>query len=256
MKTPFLLLISLFAVTSVQAATTFTQWTFNAGNDNSGSTGTLTPFVGTGTASTIGGVTHTFAAGSATDTAPGSLGTPVHGNSGFNTTAYQAQNTGSGTAGVVFMTSTSGYEDVLFSFDLRASGTASRWAQLDYTLDGGTTWVNAFWNNNGGLSPHDSFYHFDVDLSSIPGADNNPLFGVRVVSIFSPTAFTQGTANAANTAYQYANAGSSNYAGTGTWRFDMVTFTGTDIAVVPEPSRALLAGLGILGLCLRRRKAI
>jgi hypothetical protein len=164
---------------------------------------------------------------------------------------------------VQFLVDTSLYQDVVLTFQLRPTSSASRWAQVDYTLNG-TTWITAFWNNNGGLSPQDNYYGFTVDFSSIAGADQNPNFGVRVVSIFSPLAFDQSASLAdfgANTAYIRASSdasyltggglGSGNYTASGAWRFDDVTFSGT---FVPEPSRLLLLGMGVvLGTCRRRR---
>ena len=164
-----------------------------------------------------------------------------------------------------FNVSTLTFSNINISFQHRASGTGSRWAQLDYTLDGGANWTTGFWNNNGGLSPHDTFYSFNVDLSAIVGANNNADFGFRIVSIFSPLAFDQNSTNApfaANTAYMRANAGAvyepnvsvatGDYSTSGTWRFDNVLVT----EVVPEPSTyALLAlsGAGLAAYRLRRR---
>jgi autotransporter-associated beta strand protein len=208
--------------TPAAAQTTITQWNF----DDS----TLNPSTGSGTASNIGGTSSAFAAG-----IPGQ---------GWNTSAYPSQGTGNGSAGVQFLFSTLGYQDLSFSFDHRASGTASRWAQLDYTLNGGTDWTTGFWNNSGGLSPSDTFYSFNVDFSGVTAANDNPDFGVRIVSIFSPLAFNQNstTAVAANSGYMRANAdakyqpeagsGTGNYSGGGTWRFDNVTLTGS---LIPPP---------------------
>lgn len=161
------------------------------------------------------------------------------------------------------MVSTAGYQNVVFSFDHRASPAASRWAQVDYTLDG-TNWVTGFWNNGGGLSPEDTFYNFNVDFTSVVGVSDNPNFGVRVVSIFSPLAFDQNSSLAdysANTAYMRASSeasytpgnglGAGSYATNGTWRFDNVAFAGV---AIPEPSRVLLIGLAALGLANRRRR--
>lgn len=200
------------------AQSTITQWTFEGD--------VLTPATGSGTAGLLSTVTGTFAAGSG-------------GGRAWNTTTYAAQSTNSGTAGVQFLIGTTGYKDLSFSFNHRASGTASRWSQVDYTLDGGTNWVTGFWNNNGGLSPHDTFYNFNVDFTSVTGANGNANFGVRIVSIFSPQAFDQNSTLApfaANTAYMRANAAAvyspstssatGDYGTTGTWRFDNVTLSG------------------------------
>jgi len=231
--------LALVSLTSANAQTVITQWNFNASNN--------TPSTGAGSASLLN-TTATFAAGA--------------GGSGFdwNTSTYAAQGTGSGTRGVQFNVSTLLYSNITVSFDHRASGTASRWSQVDYTLNG-TDWVTGFWNNNGGLSPHDTFYSFNVDFSSITGANDNASFGFRIVSIFSPLAFDQSSTLAgfeANTAYMRANAGAvyspstssatGDYGASGTWRFDNVTVSG-----VPEPSSATLLGLGFLALIGLRR---
>lgn len=208
---------------------------------------TLNPSVGSGTAANVGGTSSAFASGSG-------------GGRAWNTSAYQTQGAGSGIAGVSFFTSTVGFSDIEISFQHRASGTASRWAQVDYTLDGGANWVTGFWTNSGGLSPHDNFYSFTVDFGSVAGADDNANFGFRIVSIFSPFAFNQNStlSYGADAAYMRANAdanydgtpgsGSGNYAATGTWRFDNVTVTG-----VPAPGAvALLGAAGLLGSRRRR----
>lgn len=224
---------------SSQAAV-ITQWNFDASN--------TTPSTGTGSATLIG-TTASFATG-------------VSGQ-GWNTTGYAAQSTGSGTRGVQFLASTVGYENITISFSHRASGTASRWANIEYTVDGGASWTLAG-SNAGGLSPHDTFYSFSSDLSSLGIVDDEADFGFRVVAVFAPVAFDQNASLAdfaANTAYQRANSqsgfapgsgtGTNDYATTGTWRFDNVTISGT--AIVPEPASALLGSFGLLALLRRRR---
>jgi hypothetical protein len=222
-------------------AATITTWTFE---------NVTTPSTGSGTASLVGGTSATFAAGDG-------------GGQGWNTTDYASQSTGSGTRGVQFSVSTVGFEDITLSYRHRSSDTASRWAMVQYSLDG-TIWTD-FQNNGGTLSPHDNFYTFNFDFSSISGADNNANFGVRIVSIFSPQAFDQNSNLAdfgANAAYMRANAdakfpagtgaGTGDYGGGGTWRFDNVTIGGT---AVPEPGGGamLLALAGTVVLWVRRR---
>ncbi|MBS4057335.1 MAG: PKD domain-containing protein [Bacteroidales bacterium] len=199
------------------AQTTITQWTFEGD--------VITPSTGSGTATLIGGITSSYATGNG-------------GGRALNTATYPAQSTNPATAGVQFMASTAGYENIIISWDHRASSTASRWAELYYTTDG-TNWVS-FGNNAGGLSPDSNFYPFEFDLSSIPGANDNPDFGVKIVSIFSPVAFAQNAtlSYGPNEAYQRASAqsgppgsgtGTGDYSPNGTLRYDNVTISGDEI---------------------------
>lgn len=235
---------SFCAAATAASASTITQWTFEGD--------VITPDTGSGVASLLGGTTESFAAGSG-------------GGRGWNTTTYAAQGAESGQRGVQFLVDTTGFESITLSFDHRASGTASRWAQIDYTLDGGDNWTVDFWNNAGGLT-QDTFVSFNVDFSAVTGANNNADFGFRIVSILSPLAFDQNATLPdfdANTAYMRANpqasytpgggTGTGDYGTGGTWRFDNVTFAGT---VVPEPTVLSLVALGVLGLMFRQRLAV
>jgi len=232
-------LMTLIAASSAPAAI-ITQWDFEGD--------VLTPSVGNGSASNTGGTSSAFASGNA-------------GGPGWNTSNYPAQGTASGTAGAVFLASTAGFQDITVSLDHRSSGTASRWAQFEYTTDGGANWI-AHSNNAGGLSPHDFFYSFSIDLGSLSTVNDNADFGFRVVSIFSPDAFDQNASLAdfaADSAYMRANAqasfapggavGNGDYSGGGTWRFDNVILRGS---AVPEPSSLALVAITALGGMLVR----
>jgi hypothetical protein len=166
----FASILALAAAAGVAHADLISEWNFNASN--------TTPSTGGGVASLIGGTTGTFASG----TGSSDLGLP---NSAWNTTTYPAQGTGSGTAGVMFMVDTTMFEDITVEFDHRQSNTGSRFLALEYTLDGGSSWTaaNVFEATLGG-----ALWHNDrlTDLSAIAGADNNPNFGFRIVSIFAP----------------------------------------------------------------------
>jgi hypothetical protein len=232
------LLFCALTASSVARATTIAQWNFDSNS--------IVPSAGSGTASLIGGTTATFTAGNGA-------------GSGWNTTSYPAQSTASGTAGVQFAVSTLGQSNIAISFDHRASGTASRFASIEYTTDG-TSWI-VFGNNSGGLSPSEAFYSFSYDLSAIAAVNNNANFAFRVVSIFSPLSFDQNSTLAdfaANSAYMRASSessftaggaiGTGNYGTTGTWRFDNVT-----VRAIPEPSAALLGAFGLFASLRRRR---
>lgn len=201
----------------IQSQTTLTKWTFD--NED------FVPAIGEGTAVNIGGTTYTWANG-------------VDGRA-WNTSTYPAQGEGQGTAGVEFMVSTLGFQKISIAFQHRSSGTGSRWAEVHYTTNGGTSW-NLLADNAGGLSPHDTFYPFTFDLSDIPDADDNQMFGFRVVSVFSPLAFEDGLGNSfgANEAYHRSRVeGGSPYGPNGTWRFDDVEVMAMEPVSVSEHNR-------------------
>ncbi len=225
------------AVLASAASGQIAQWNFNSNPaDANTATGTTLPSVGAGTLGTIGGITTTFASGSANGGS--SDPAPTADNSGFQTTTYPAQGTGSGTAGLEVFVSTVGFANIAVSWDQRHSNTSSRFWQFLYTLDG-TNFSAAGLAGDGifsGPSGDTWFNNRSVDLSSIAGASNNPSFGFRIVSVFDP---------ALGNAYT-ASSGTATYAGSGTSRFDMVT-------VVPAPGALALLGLGGLTALRRRR---
>lgn len=219
--------IAIAAATMVASgqAIVITQWNFNAS--------TTTPNVGAGTASLVGGATSpSFNSG------VGSSDPIASGNLGWQTTTYPAQGTANKTAGVQFLVSTVGFEDVTVSFDVRHSNTSSRFLQFQYSTDGST------WNDLGAALDHNLgdtwFNNNSFDLSSISAADNNASFGLRVVTAFGPA----GGYEASNPTGSYGTAG--------TLRYDMVTINGTQ--VVPEPATLAALGLGAMALIRRKRK--
>ena len=203
--------------TQAWSQTTISSWDFNNGNTQ--------PSIGAGSTQVWGNLNSSF---------PSS----TYGKC-WQVTNFANQSAENGTRGVGFLVNTSGYGGITLSFTQRASGPASRWARLDYSLDG-LTWVNGFWNNAGGLFPQNSWQNFTVDFSSVVGAENNPNFQVRIVSIFSPAAFDESNQVGpylANTAYMMADEGAvyepnsssfnnGAYTAMGSWRFDNVSFSG------------------------------
>ncbi|WP_428423363.1 PEP-CTERM sorting domain-containing protein [Methylibium sp.] len=231
------------AAPAAQAALV-TQWNFNSNPaDGNTATGKTTPSLGSGTASLAGGVTAIFASGSAS----GGSSDPASSadNSGWQTTGYAAQGVGNKTRGVQFNVSTVGLQNISIGYDLRHSNTSSQYEQVQYSLDG-TNYVDVaspFQGNSG-----DTWFNGrSVDLSSIAGVNNNASFAFRIVSAFSPT----------TGAYVPSAPSGSSYAGTGTWRFDMVSVSGTALpAAVPVPGALPLFGSALLawGISMRRRR--
>lgn len=200
------LCLSLFCAAGIaQAQTSIATWNFN--------TQQFAATTGSGTMSLIGGTTFTWNTGSPNDT-----GVP---NNAPNSTSYPAQGAGNGTAGVEFVFSTQGFEDVRFVFDQRHSNTSSRFVRIDYSTDGGQNFVQGpVYSTPGGDT-----WNFDrtLDLSDVPAADNKADLRVRVVSVFDPEL---------GNAYS-ASRTTSTYAGTGTLRPDHVRVTGIAIVSIP-----------------------
>jgi hypothetical protein len=231
-------LIPLFFLTALPlSAATITQWNFNsAPADASDATGTTAPSIGTGTAS-LRSTTGLFANGNA---GTGSTDPTAADDSGWGVTSFPASGSDM-TAGVQFLIDTTGYESITISYDVRHSNTSSRYQAVQYTLNGSSWTTAAFFTAAAG----DAWINNrSVNLSAISGANNNPDFGFRILSASQLAATGAGSAG-----YVAATTGST-YAASGNWRFDMVTVSGS---VIPEPSAALLGGLGVLGLLRRRR---
>ncbi|WP_207493277.1 choice-of-anchor I family protein [Aridibaculum aurantiacum] len=199
---------------SLQAQNIITQWNFNSNPpDASNTTGSTVASTGTGTISTIGGATAAFSSGSAN----GGSSDPGSDNTGWNISGFPAQGAANKTAGIQFSASTVGHQNIVVMFDLRHSNTAPRHFSVQYTTDvnaspvvwteftvdsttAGDTWVNKR----------------TYDMSSISALANNANAGFRVVAAFRPATSTY-----------IPSTLTSNYATTGTWRFDMITIKDT-----------------------------
>ncbi|MES2775054.1 MAG: choice-of-anchor I family protein [Bacteroidota bacterium] len=204
----------LLTAQNALSQTVISQWNFNSvPPDASTSTGSLSPSTGGGTLVSIGGVTASFASGASNG---GSSDPAATDNTGLGLTAFPAQGMNDKTAGIRFAASTMGYTSVIVTFDLRHSNTGPRHLQFQYTTDISATtpvWVD-FAVDSG--TSGDTWFPRAYNLSAVTALDNNPNAGFRVLATFRP----------ATSAYA-ASSTASNYATTGTWRFDMVSVKGT-----------------------------
>ena len=217
----FLGLLMCFSPVKSSEGAIITQWDFN------GPSGVSTPSVGAGIVNLMG-VSATFASGNA-DGGSSDPNTSAQ-NFGWQTTSYPSQNQSSRTEGIEFFVSTAGFNNVTLTWDQRNSNTASRFWGVDYTVDG-VNWLplaGSYALTSGSTWFNGQF----ADFSSITSADDNANFGVRILSIFEPA-----------TSGYTPTQGATYNGGTGTARFDMITFSGT---AVPDPSTieilALLSG--------------
>ena len=238
-------------------AQTISLWNFNSITpDALTTTGTLTPSIGSGAVSLVGGAASTFATGSPGD--PASVSTD---NSGMNLSTWAAQGTGNETRGLQVAVSTVGFANVSVSLDFRESGTVSRFWQLQASSDGvsfnnvsgGIASFGAVNNNtstsfsstglyaNTSSSGSQSFVQ-SVNYLFVSGSvyENNANFAFRWLAAFDPAAGGNYVSSFAGTTAAYSTSGTA--------RFDMVT-----VASVPEPTSLTLGLLGMGAMIFRKR---
>lgn len=213
-----LVLLLTWSAQTLTAQTTISQWNFNSvPPDANNATGSTMPSTGSGNLTVIGGLTQSFASG----TASGGSSDPAADNTGLGLTGWPAQGTGNKTAGISFSTSTAGYQDIQITFDLRHSNTGPADLQLQYCTDITATtpvWVDFATNAATG---GDTWYPRSYDLSAVTALDNNANAGFRVVAMFAPSTSAYAPSNSAST-----------FGVLGTWRFDMVTVKGSSAGPV------------------------
>jgi hypothetical protein len=246
------------------SADTITQWSFNV--NAPGTNNSPVPSTGTGTAQMVG-MTNNIHAGDFPNAYNGSmtvvssdpatvpdLSWRVRGIQDAPNSNNGWSGTTSHLSGAQFKTSTVGYKNIQVSFDINATDGSPRYAQFQYTLDGIS--FNSFGPLFDFEPTNDAWANgLSRNLSSIPGANNNPNFGFKIVSAFSPVEFTDPNGfHPANTAFQRADAdpaGNAYDGSRGNYRFDMVTFSGT---AVPEPATFILLGIAACGLAATRNR--
>ena len=161
-------------------------------------------------------------------------------------------NSPSGEHGVNFAADTTGFDELSVSFLQRNGKRASAWAQFQYSVDGGVTFMTTGLDNGGNyrVAAGKSFQRFNFDLSGATEANNNADFQFRVMAIHAPDKDTF----VATSGKRYSATGA-----TATWKFDDLTVNGSTLApanVVPAPGAiALLMAAGTIATGARRRKS-
>jgi endonuclease/exonuclease/phosphatase family metal-dependent hydrolase len=198
------------------------QWNFNSvPSDGSTTTGTTNASLGTGTAALVGGATGTYATGDTSLDPAGSTD-----NTGWNTTTYPAQAAGNKSRGIQFNVSTAGKQNIVVTWSMRVSSTASKYSRLQYTTNG-TDFVDFPAANS--LSADSVFERKTNDLSAISGVNDNASFAFRIVSEFEGTVLNNANLN-------YVTAGTGTYAAGGTMRYDMITVSGSAFVTGTAPA--------------------
>jgi hypothetical protein len=123
------------------------------------------------------------------------------------------------TQGAEFDVSTVNYDGITFSFDWFTTNQGVRNMQVQYSTDAGAHWTNIGGIQNAATNGWVNGITFN--FSSIPAANNNPNFRVRMVSAYDPTYTGTGSPT-----YTGASGGQYNN-NSGNWRFDKVSFKGT-----------------------------
>ncbi len=105
---------------------------------------------------------------------------------GLQTFNYPAQGTNPQTAGIRIDLNTTGYKNLVFSFDVRHGGTSANKIVLNYTADGGITWDKVATYTH---DKDDMWYLCNFNFQNFPDAFDNPKFGINLVTNFDTLAY-------------------------------------------------------------------
>ena len=136
--------------------------------------------------------------------------------------------------------STAGAKNITLSLEARATGTASDYFRLQYTTNGGTSWID-YPTSSTFSSAASTYLSFSYDLTGFPNVANNPNFGVRLTDEFANSA-TYGN----NITNAYVGIGNTFGLG-GTFTLDLVDFMGTGITNNNQPPVITLNSYSISG---------
>jgi hypothetical protein len=203
----------------------FVLWNFNSPSpDSDAASGSIEPAAGAGELFILGVSASTF--GTVGQGRTSDL-TELD-NSMLRLAGFPLQGTGSRTAGVEIRASTVGRCDIGVLWDQYNSSTASRFWAVQYTVNGSDFVDHAIVTNSTASTWLRQRF---VSFSNIAGVENNPQFGVRIVS-----------AAGADGVYEAVTPG-ANYGTTGTLWLDMLGLTGQSATAV-GPSISCGSGEG------------
>lgn len=220
-------LFFVFALSGASMAQPFVRFVFDGDNDAK---------LGTATFALTSGLTSTYNSSYPSAT----------GGQAINTTSYPDQGTGSGTAGIVISASTVGKTGIVIGWNNRHSNSASRFLQLQYSIDG-TNFVAAdltpentsfrllvggagiatpgtvdYVNNVFVTNIGDTWWRRSVDLSAVTAINNNANFKFRIVTVFEPGTSAYKAASAEGNPNSSPVVPVTAYVSTGTLRYDSV----------------------------------
>ena len=204
-----------------------TQWNFNSNpSDGNVATGSLTPSIGLGAASSFGGLVPVFATG---DNSGGSSDPATGDDSGWQAVPTPPQGSLSGQRGIEFAVSTVNFGGITVTFDTRHSGSCSRYIQAFYSLDGTNFVPGPVYDADMG---GDRWYNGrTLDLTGVAGASDNANFKFRLAPVFAP-----GTGG-----YVPPDAAATYASGGATLRYDMVTVSGTPLSTTNPSGNAAVS---------------
>ncbi len=227
-----------------------TSWSFDP---FLGTVNNPTPNTGPGSAAVVNLGGGTVTPGSRTGMSPSSLAAGCGVQDGITAWALEPFDPGTSneSTGVQFNSSTVGYQNITFTWDQRWSNTASNTVRLQYTTNGSTwvpftmtagntTFCSGSINVNGCFEANtsgDVYRRISVNFSTIPTANNNPNFGVRLLASYYQST---GQFRQVSTPASLANA-------LGTWRFDNVSFNGT---LLPGPTSSVISAVAPISICV------
>jgi hypothetical protein len=274
------LALSIASLSAAQA-TTITAWNFQ--NDALAVNNSPAASTGVGVASTLG-MTNTYPTTATDSASQADVVLGVTGDTGVNGVAdtgniwrVRGQDASGkangwsslapiGSQGAEFAASTAGFGSINVSFDWYGTNQGEGKLQLEYTNDGGATWINtpinigtnvdlaaltnsasantvmgSYIQATGGLG-QDWFTGLTATIND-PLAANNPNFAIALV-------------NAATGADDISMKGTALNNNSGNWRFDNVVISGSAVSAVPVPAAVWLFGSALAGFFgFNRRKS-